>query len=355
MLTNDLTKYQRLKEEEILGRIQAIRAKLGKKLLFLAHNYQQNEIFRIADFTGDSLELSKKARASTDSEWILFCGVHFMAESAAILARHGQRVFMPNPDAGCPMADMGKLEEIEQAWAVARQATKGDIIPVTYVNSTAKLKAFTGREGGVCSTSGNALDVFKWAFHRKKTIFFMPDEHLGRNTAHTLGISNQEIVLWDKKFLNFSASQQLASARVILWNGFCHVHTYFQVSHVEEARRLYPKAVIIVHPECPETVVRSADLAGSTKFMQDYVENAPEGTEIILGTEINQIRNLSYLYPLKKIRELKRSLCPNMLKVSPQAVLLTLENLPNLNEVKVPKPIAAEARLALERMFEATL
>jgi quinolinate synthase len=252
---------------------------------------------------------------------------------------------------------MGEADKVEAAWQEIQRVLPGDVIPITYVNSEAELKAFCGREGGACVTSGNAVDVFKWAYQRKKRILFLPDEHLGRNTGNRLGIPKSEQVIWDPSARDGRGGTlpgALENARLILWKGYCHVHTHFTVEHIENVRRDRPDAVIIVHPECSEEVVAAADLAGSTKFMHEYVDKAPEGAEIVIGTEINHARNLAYKYPTKKISELTRSLCPNMYKTNVKHVLFTLENLPNTNEIIIPPDIKAQARLALERMFEAT-
>jgi len=357
MLTMDVMKYSKISTEEAVLRIQEIKRELGSRLLFLAHNYQRNEVFQLGDFTGDSLELSKKARDSKEAEFIVFSAVHFMAETARILAQEHQRVFLPNMLAGCPMSDMGETEKVEQAWREIQRILPGEVIPVTYVNSEAELKAFCGREGGACVTSGNAVDVFRWAYQKKKRILFLPDEHLGRNTGNCLGIPKDEQIVWDPAAHDGRGGAALGAlerSRLILWKGYCHVHTHFTVEHVDAVRTARPNAVVIVHPECSEEVVRAADLAGSTKFMHEYVDKAPEGAEIVIGTEINHARNLAYKYPTKKITELTRSLCPNMYKTNVKHVLFTLENLPNTNEVLIPPQIKAEARLALERMFEAT-
>jgi quinolinate synthase len=353
----DVIKYSQISTEEAALRIREIKKELGSRLLFLAHNYQRNEVYQLGDSTGDSLELSKKARDSKEAEYIVFAAVHFMAETARILAQNTQRVFLPNKLAGCPMADMGEADKVERAWQEIQRIFPGEVIPITYVNSDAELKAFCGREGGACVTSGNAADVFRWAYRRKKRIMFFPDEHLGRNTGNRIGVAKSEQVIWDPNIPDSRggiAPGTLERATLILWKGYCHVHTHFTPEHVANVRREKPNAIIIVHPECREEVVRAADMSGSTKFMHEYVEQAPAGAEIVIGTEINHVRNLAYKYPDKKISELSRSLCPNMYKTNLKHVLFTLENLPNTNEVVIAPEIKAQARLALERMFEAT-
>jgi len=357
MITYDVMKYSKVSQEEAIQRIREIKKELGSRLIFLAHNYQRNEVFRLGDFTGDSLELSKKARDAKEAEYIVFSAVHFMAETARILAGDHQRVFLPNQLAGCPMADMGEIERAERAWCEIQNILPGEIIPITYVNSDADLKALCGREGGACVTSGNALDVFKWAYQQNRRILFFPDEHLGRNTGNRLGLSKEEQVVWDPDAGDGRGGierHRLERARLILWKGYCHVHTHFTVDHIAAVRREQPNATIIVHPECREEVVQAADLSGSTKFMHAYVERAAAGAEIVIGTEINHVKNLAYKYPEKKISELNRSLCPNMFKTNVKNVLFTLENLPHANEIVLDPVIRDQARLALNRMFEAT-
>jgi len=357
MTMMDVLKYSKITNEEAYERIQEIRKELGTKLLMLTHNYQRNEVFKLGDFSGDSLELSRKAANATEAEYIVFSAVHFMAETARILAGEHQRVFLPNTLAGCPMADMGQADNIEQAWSQIQSILPGEIIPVTYVNSDVELKAFCGREGGACVTSGNAKDVFKWAYNQKRRIMFFPDEHLGRNTGNLLGIPSDEQVVWDPNSDDGKGGvprDQLERARLILWKGFCHVHTHFTLDHIKAVREKQPNATILVHPECREEIVQAADLSGSTKFMHEYAANAPDGAEIVIGTEINHTKNLAYKYPTKKISELSRSLCPNMYKTNLKNVLHTLEDLPHVNEIIIDDELKRLARLSLERMFEAT-
>jgi len=356
-MSMDVIKYSKITNEEALGRIQEIRKELGQRLLILTHNYQRNEVFQLGDFSGDSLHLSRKAANCKDAEYIVFSAVHFMAETARILAGDHQKVFLPNMLAGCPMADMGQIENVERAWKEVQSILPGEIIPVTYVNSDVELKAFCGREGGACVTSGNAQDVFKWAYQQKRRIMFFPDEHLGRNTGNWLGIPKDEQTVWDPHSDDGKGGiprEQLERARLILWKGYCHVHTHFTLDHIKAVREAQPNATIIVHPECPEEIVQAADLAGSTQFMHEYVTNASEGAEIVIGTEVNHARNMAYQYPTKKISELARSLCPNMYKTNLKNVLFTLENLPNANEIIIDDDLKKFARLSLERMFEAT-
>ena len=235
----------------------------------LAHHYQRIENVQLADFVGDSYELSRAASEQAEADDIVFCGVHFMAESARVLARPRQKVYLPNLAAGCPMADMARRAEVEEAWKeLSALQPASRIIPITYMNSDADLKAFCGRNGGLVCTSSNSVGAFRWAFERGRAIFFFPDEHLGRNTANAYGIAREDTVIWDPREENGGLTREaIAKARVILWKGYCHVHTFFQVSHVTEARQKHPDCKLIVHPECTEEVVAAADLSGSTSKM----------------------------------------------------------------------------------------
>ncbi|MBN1587722.1 MAG: quinolinate synthase NadA [Candidatus Omnitrophica bacterium] len=350
-----------LSDEECLERIKARKKQWGDRLLFLVHNYQRWEEILIADEVGDSLELARKGRDNQTAENIVFCGVHFMAETSRILAGDHQKVFLPNHYAGCPMADMAEESTVEEAWEElcrVMQGTGEKFVPVTYVNSTAALKAFCGRHGGTCVTSSNAKKIFEKILPENR-IFFFPDEHLGRNSANSLDVPRDEQVLWDwtnpAEELGGLAEDQIRNSRVLLWKGYCHVHTHFSPLMIQEARKQYPGAVIIAHPECPEEVVAAADLAGSTKLMADYIEEAPAGSTIILATEINHAKNLDNLHADKKVLGLSRSLCPNQYKVNLRNILATLEVMgtsDEANEIHVPADTVREARIALERMLE---
>jgi quinolinate synthase len=347
-----LESYQGLKDDELKGRIFAAKAGLGKKLVILGHHYQREEVIEFADFRGDSYGLSKIASEQKEADFIVFCGVNFMAEAAKILARPNQRVFHPDLTAGCPMADMAELDDVETAWNDLAKATDiKKVIPIAYMNTTAELKAFCGENGGLICTSSNAPRAFDWAFARGEKIFFFPDEHLGRNTARKKGISKNKLVIWD--VANVPAYQR-TNAQLILWPGFCHVHTHFTLEHIKEARKKYPKCKIIVHPECMEEVVLASDESASTEGICKFIAAEPKGATIIVGTEINLISRLAHENPDKNVVPLARSLCPNMFKISLQDLCWTVESLAKgeyVNEVIVPCNTSKSARIALDRML----
>ena len=296
----------------------------------------------------------EEASEQIEAQDIVFCGVHFMAESAAILAQDFQRVTLPDMDAGCPMADMADVSQVEDCWnALIEAYPDGDLVPVTYINSSAAIKAFCGERGGAVCTSANAGAAFRWAFEHYRRVLFLPDEHLGRNTANSLGIPRDQTVLWDPTLADGGVSEKdLKAAKVILWKGYCHVHTYFHPEHVHRARELYPNARIIVHPECPEEVVSLADGMGSTSQMVRAVGEAPAGASFIIGTEINLVMRLAEENPGKTVVPLARSLCPNMFKTSLNDLLWVLENLGEVNVITLPDRIKQPAKIALTRMLE---
>ncbi len=340
-------------ENELKERISKIKVSLGKRLVILGHHYQREEVIEFADFRGDSFGLSKIASEQKDAEFIVFCGVQFMAEAARILARPGQRVFHPEFSAGCPMADMADIDKVEEAWKeLAGQVDIKRVVPVAYMNTSAEIKAFCGRNGGIICTSSNAPRAFDWAFKRGDKIFFFPDEHLGRNTARRVGIGKKQLILW-------SPSPQPSpikgeGVKIILWPGYCHVHTFFTLEHVSEARKKYPGCKIIVHPECREAVVMACDEAASTEGICKFVEAQPKGATIIIGTEINLVSRLAHENADKNIVPLARSLCPNMFKISLKNLCETLESIvggKTINEVIIPQEIQVDALVALERML----
>jgi len=344
--------YQGINEEELTNRIQAVRDRLGKELVILGHHYQRDSVYNFADFTGDSFKLAKDASEQKDAKYIIFCGVNFMSDAARILASKDQRVFLPDIYAGCPMADLAPIGEVEYAWEQLSKMTDiKEAIPVTYMNSTAAIKAFCGANGGAVCTSSNAKKIFEWAFTQGRKIFFLPDEHLGRNTAFDMGID--DVVLW-KKNVECGGLEKgdVEKSRVIVWNGFCHVHTIFSLDHITEARINYPDSKIIVHPECLREVVDAADASGSTEQIRRYVEEAPEGSTIVVGTEINMVSRLAADNPTKTVVPLFRSLCPNMFKISLNDLCWTLEKLGEVNEITVDPEMAENARLALQRMLD---
>ena len=351
------TEYRQATDEDLTRRITDARAALGKKLAILTHHYQRLEVVGQGDYVGDSYGLSQIASEQKDVESIVFCGVHFMAESADILTDESKRVFLPNPLAGCPMADMAEMADVMEAWKYLEEFG-GDktIMPISYMNTAAGLKAFTGRHGGLICTSSNADAAYKWAFERREKLFFFPDEHLGYNSGIRFGLKPEEMVIWD-----FSRDggglepEQIEKAKVILWKGHCHVHTNFTADHVREIREQHPDVKVVVHPECPHEVVDLADAAGSTSFIVNFCKNAPAGSTIAIGTEINLINRMAHENPDKMVIELSGKTCPvcaNMYRTTLNDLAYTLENLDEIKPIKVREPIRGEALLALEKMLE---
>lgn len=346
--------YRGIPEGVLIEKIKEKKALLGRRLVFLAHHYQRMEIVELSDFRGDSFGLSKIASEQKESEFILFCGVHFMAESADILRQEDQIVLHPNTSAGCPLADTAEINDVLYAWKeITKICGKSTVVPVTYMNSRASLKAFCGRNGGTVCTSTNASRVFDWAFERGEKIFFFPDEHLGRNTTLKKGIQRDKIILWDpEKELGGNTQETIKNAKMILWKGFCHVHTRFKPEDIINARKKYQDAKIVVHPECKEEVVNLADANGSTEFIVKYTQSQPPGSTVLIGTEVNLVSRLAKENPDKTVLELKRSLCPNMFRISLNHVLWTLDNLGAVNVIRVQEDIKRDAKIALERMLE---
>lgn len=338
--------------DELKKRIAVAKEKLGGDLCILCHFYQREEVVPFADHIGDSFQLAR-AGAGTDAKYIVFCGVHFMAEASVILARGKQRVFLPDMDAGCPLADFATIDQVEAAWdAVQGFGFSKDTIPITYMNSSAALKAFCGRHGGIVCTSSSAARAFQWAFEKADRVFFFPDENLGKNTAYEMGIASHEVVVWDPSAPRGGIdADRIGGARVIAWKGFCHVHTLFTVQHVMNARAKHQGCRIIVHPECSPEVVGLSDGAGSTAYLKEYAEKAPAGSTVVIGTEINMVARLAKAMNDKTILPLARSLCPNMFKTSLADLCFVLEGLPNVNEVFVEDGIIRDARIALDRML----
>lgn len=340
-------------QKELIERILSLKYKLGKKLIILTHHYQRKEIVDLGDYGGDSFELSQRASLDETACYIVFCGVNFMAESAEILSRSHQIVQLPDINAGCWMANMVDVDIVNEAWDQAVSIVGGDsMTPVVYMNADADIKDFCGRNGGIVCTSSNTPAAFKWSLERREKIFFFPDKHLGRNTANKLGILPEEIIVWNpEKPFGCHTPERIKKAKVILWEGYCLVHTRFLPEDILSMREKYPDAKIVVHPECPQEVVGLADAAGSTSFIVQYVEKAPEGSTIIIGTEFNLIDRLAQENPGKNIFELKKSLCPNMNKINLKNLLWTLENIGMVNIINVPEKIKYGAKLALERML----
>jgi len=341
-------------DKKRIEQILALKESLGEELIILAHHYQRKEIVDLGDYRGDSFGLSQKAATDKAARYIVFCGVHFMAESAEILSQPHQRVQIPDMEAGCWMADMANSVTVEKAWQqLGDIIDTDDVAPLVYMNADAEIKAFCGDRGGLVCTSSNAPKAFEWAFSQRQKIFFFPDQHLGRNTGNRMNISPDRMIVWDpEKPLGGNTAEQIKQARVILWDGFCLVHTRFSVEQVIEKRAKYPESKIVVHPECTEHVVALADAVGSTSYIVDYVQNAPTGSTIIIGTEVNLIDRLAVEYPDKTIMPLHASLCPNMFKINPENLLDTLVHVGEKNVVTVPKSIKASAKLALDRMLE---
>ncbi len=346
-----IKELEALPESEAADRVRTLRAEHGKNLCILAHLYQRKIIGELADFVGDSFGLSRSAAHFDGGQYIVFCGVRFMAESARILARPEQKVIHPDPEAGCPMADMADQEQVSRAWSFLLKDGGAVPIPVTYMNSTAEIKAFCGEHEGTICTSSNAGKTFEWAFQKSKRIFFLPDEHLGRNTAIKYGISPDDIAIWDPEKPDGGDPDAYAEARVILWRGYCPVHQKFTVRDVEQARKFYPRAQILVHPEVPHEVVKLADAVGSTDFIRQYVAKSKPGDEIFIATELNLIQNLQAQYPDRLITKLHRSLCLTMYQITLGRLLYSLENLETMETVELDEKIKANALIALKRML----
>ena len=343
-------------------RIREAKEILGKECVILGHHYQRDEVIRFADCRGDSYRLSQMA-AKADGRYIVFCGVHFMAESADVLARDGQAVVLPDLNAGCSMADMAEISQVEDAWEqfvnLGLTDDEGNgITPLTYMNSTAAIKAFCGERGGMVCTSSNCRSAFKWAFERNEKIFFLPDQHLGRNTGYALGIPLDEMVVWDPYQLQGGqTAERLRKAKVILWKGHCSVHQRFLPEHVDKVRAKYPGMQVIVHPECRWEVCQKADGIGSTDYLIKKVKEAPSGSAFAIGTEIHLINRVAKEHPDKHVISLDDSgcLCTTMFRISPQHLCWALENLVEgnvVNPIKVKPGVKRWARVALDRMLE---
>jgi quinolinate synthase len=354
------TFYAEMSGEELDRRITAAKAELGSRLVILGHHYQRDEIIRYADYRGDSFKLAQLAAARPEADYIVFCGVHFMAESADILSGPHQKVILPNPAAGCSMADMANIAEVEECWQMLHEQLGEDagIIPVTYMNSAADLKAFCGRNGGVVCTSSNAPAVMRWAFSQGKRVLFFPDEHLGRNTALKFGIPEDQMTIWNPKdpMASDDAEEEIERAKILLWKGYCSTHMRFSVQQIEKARADYPDIRVIVHPECRREVVEAADLYGSTEYIIQQIERAPAGTQWAVGTEINLVHRIAQEHPDQFIFCLDPIVCPcaTMYRIHPAYVAWVLEALLDnqiINQVSIDEDTAHWARVALQRML----
>ncbi len=355
-----LDNYLTLPDHTMDDRIAAARAQLGTSTILLGHHYQRDEVIRFADVTGDSYKLSKIA-AQTSSRYVVFCGVHFMAESADILGPDDQQVILPDLNAGCSMADMAEIGQVEDCWdALEAAGLEGDILPLTYMNSAAAIKAFCGERGGLVCTSSNAQAAFEWAFARAGKILFLPDQHLGRNTAFAMGIPLTEMVVWDPYQINGGISpDRLRAAKVVLWKGHCSVHQRFLPGHVDAVRAKYPGIQVVVHPECRWEVCQKADALGSTERIIQLVEQAPAGSTFAIGTEIHLVNRLARQFAPqgKTIITLDDTgcLCTTMYRISPQHLAWALENLIEgrvVNRIQVREDVKHWARVALDRMLE---
>lgn len=350
--------YLRLNVEELDGRIARARLALGSKLMILGHHYQRDEVIKYADVRGDSYLLSKLASANSKADYVVFCGVHFMAETARILGSDNQTVILPNITAGCSMADMAPTDDVLDAWDdLTKILEDQSIVPVTYMNSTAEIKALCGRNGGIVCTSSNAADVFKWAFQKAKRILFLPDQHLGRNTGLKMGIPEESMIVWNPfKRIGGHTEEEYNESRIILWRGHCSVHTRFTVGQIEMARERFPDLRVIVHPECTREVVDASDIDGSTEVIRREIEQAPSGSSWAVGTEISLVNRLAKENPDKNIFCLDPVVCPcsTMYRIHPAYVAWVLEGLVEgvvVNEIKVEPDVAEHARIALENML----
>jgi len=349
--------YMGLKPDALHDRIYAAKKTLGERLVILGHHYQREEIIRFADFRGDSLILAQNAASQENAEFIVFCGVHFMAETADILSGPHQHVVLPNITAGCSMSDMAPSEDVLDAWDDLTGVLGNGLIPITYMNSTAAIKALCGRNGGIVCTSSNAEATYRWAFERGEKIIFFPDQHLGRNTGIKLDIPLDEMVLWNPfKPMGGLTPDEIRHARVILWQGHCSVHTRFSVAQIEEARSRYPDVRVVVHPECVREVVDAADQDGSTEFIIRAVNQAPAGSVFAIGTEINLVNRLALENPDKTVFSLDPIVCPcsTMYRIHPAYLAWALECLVSgqvVNQITVDDDTRHYARIALERML----
>ncbi|MFC1725206.1 quinolinate synthase NadA [candidate division KSB1 bacterium] len=343
-------------DDELIEFIKEKKALHKENIFILGHHYQRDQIINLCDIKGDSFELAKRASENENARFIIFCGVRFMAEAAAVLSKPHQIVQHPDVTAGCPLADMADINDVEIAWKELDKIVGTDnITPLTYMNSDTNLKAFCGKYNGSVTTSSNCKKIFEWYFDKKEKIFFFPDENLGMNTALSLGISEEKILVWNpEKELGGNSEEQIRNSKVILWNGFCHVHTFFTPEHVALARNNYPGIKIIVHPESDRKVVDIVDENGSTAKIIKYVEDAPEGSIIAVGTETNLVMRAARENPDKTVFPLHKSICPNMMKIGLLDLAVTLEKLGNYNIVHVDENSKKHARTALQNMLDIT-
>ena len=352
--------YLRLSDDEMDARIAAAKQTLGDRLVILGHHYQRDEVIKFADFTGDSLKLARAAASKGKAEFIVFCGVHFMAESADILCAPHQNVVLPDLAAGCSMADMAAGDQLDMCWRELKEmgVAVDTVVPVTYINSSADIKAFCGEHGGIVCTSTNAAGIMAWAWQRGEMLVMLPDQHLGRNTAFKMGVPLDQMVVWDpNEVWGGLEPAQVKAAKLILWKGHCSVHTRFTVQQIEVFRKKYPGGKVIAHPECTFDVVQAADVSGSTEHIINTVRNSPSGSIWAVATEIHLVNRLKNdVEPDKTVVTLDPfgCLCSTMFRVSPNHLLWTLEGLVEgtiHNQIMVSEPQKSFARIALDRML----
>jgi quinolinate synthase len=351
-------KYLGLSDVELEARIAAARATLGDRLVILGHHYQRDEVIKFADYTGDSFKLARQIANRPQAEYIVFCGVHFMAESADVLCAPHQKVILPDLAAGCSMADMADPDQLQMCWEELTQMGVSGVVPVTYINSAASIKTFVGAQGGTVCTSSNAAATLKWAFERGDKILFLPDQHLGRNTAYKMGIPLDEMVVWDpNEIFGGLEPEQVARAKMILWKGHCSVHVRFSAAQIDAVRRQHPGIRVIVHPEVPWEVVQAADDSGSTEYIIGQVKNSPAGSVWAVGTEVHLVNRLAHeVAPERTVVSLDQfgCLCSTMFRVSPNHLLWILEELVDgrvHNQVTVSDEQKHWNRVALDRML----
>jgi len=349
-------KYNEMSEEQIHEEIRRVKAKLGDDLFIPGHHYQREEVIQHCDVTGDSLQLAQVSAKQDKALFIVFCGVHFMAETADILTKTNQVVILPDMRAGCSMADMANISQTERAWEKLQQLFDNTIIPLTYVNSTAEIKAFVGHHGGATVTSSNAHSMIEWAFEQKERILFLPDQHLGRNTAYDIGISLEHMAVWNPISNELEYGGNLEECKIILWKGHCSVHENFTVTNIEHVRSNHPNMNVLVHPECTHEVVKLSDYNGSTKYIIEVIENAEDGSEWAIGTEMNLVKRLIDRHPGKKIMSLNPYMCPclTMNRIDERHLLWSLDGIVEgklKNIISVNEETARLAKLAINRML----
>jgi len=346
-------KYRTFTDKEIFFRIKKIKKELGKSLLILAHHYQRDEVYQFADFTGDSLKLSQKAANSKEAKHIVFCGVHFMAETADILTKENQIVTLPDPGAGCPMADMAPTKKVEEMWRKITSICDEEILPITYVNSSAAIKAFCAEQNGTVCTSTNAKKILSWAIKQNKKILFLPDRHLGGNIARSMKVPESSIITLSQEITD----KKINDAKVLLWQGHCPVHNRFKEKDIYSSKKKNPSIKLIAHPECPKEVFEAADATGSTEQIIQTVKASPSGSKWLIATEVHLVERLKKQHPDKHIETLTSSscMCSTMDRISPEHLLWNLETIKNgnpINQIKVKPKIAQKAKKALSLMLE---